>query len=312
MKPTRLLAVTMVLALGACGGELGGSAEGSTSIPTEPTTTGSNEGGFGAPSQMPGEFDFGPGKPVNGELRLAENGCWYADISGQERLVVLPVGFQQSPETGEELIDSTGAAFRDGDRFDAIGSMVPGDLVPGGADGKWGDYMAFCHPSMAELAIFDSLVHEFDPNSLSEVELAEFVKNAEFTQHWKCGRGWATSTSDQRVGLIIYEAEPWGADGVNEISLPNTGWNASILVGKNLFSEHCNDAIEMWIALPTIAQQWPLSAGRVVITDPMPGPDEDPAHVRALLEGGEIETVDGRIQLPRLDLDNESFNFFAG
>ncbi len=312
MRSTRLLVVTVLLALGACGGELSGSAEGSTSIPTEPTTTESNEGGFGAPSQMPGEFDFGPGRPVNGELRLADSGCWYADISGQERLVVLPVGFEQSPETAAELIDSTGTTFGDGDRFDAVGSMVPGDLVPGGADGKWGNYVVFCQPDIVELAVFDSFAHEYDPTSLSEVELAEMVENAEFTEHWKCGRGWATSTSDQRVGLIIYEAEPWSAEGVDEISLPDTAWNALILVGKNLFSEHCNDAIEMWIALPTIAQQWPLSGGKVVVTDTMPGPDDEPAYVRAVLEGGEIETESGMIQLPRIDLDNESFNFFAG
>ncbi len=44
----------------------------------------------------------------------------------------------------------------------------------------------------------------------------------------------------------------------------------------------------------------------------MPGPDDEPAYVRAVLEGGEIETESGMIQLPRIDLDNESFNFFAG
>lgn len=312
MRPTRLLVVTVVLALGACGGELSGQAGRSTSIPTELTTTEINEGGSGAPSQAPGEFDFGPGRPVTGELRIADNGCWYADISGEERLVVLPVGFEQSPETGAELIDSTGTTFRDGDRFDAVGSMVPGDLVPGGADGKWGNYMAFCEPEMVELAVFDSFAHEFDPTSLSQAELADMVQNGVFTERWECGRGWATSTSDQRVGLIIYETEPWSADGLDEISLPDTGWEASILVGKNLFSEHCNDAIEMWIALPTIAQQWPLSGGKVVVTDPVPGPDEGPAHVRAVLEGGEIETGSGTIQLPRIDLVNESFNFFAG
>lgn len=312
MRPTRLLAVTMVLALGACGVEPSGPAEGSTSIPTEPTTTEDNTGGFGAPSQAPGEFDFGPGKPVNGELLLAENGCWYADISGQERLVVLPVGFEQNPEAGDELLDSSGTVFRGGDRFDAVGSMVPEAVIPGGADGKWGNYMAFCQPDMPELAVFDSFTHEFDPTSLSEAELAEMVKNAEFTEHWGCGRGWATSTSDQRVGLVIYEGDPWSADGIDEISLLDTGWNGAVIVGKNLFSEHCNDAIEMWIALPTMAQQWPLSGGKVVVTDPMPGPDGDPAHVRAVLEGGRIETESGTIQLPRIDLDNRSFNFFAG
>lgn len=303
----------LAVGLAACGmGEGTTSTNPSTTTSTSPTTSESNEGGFGAPSQTPGEFDVSAVKPVEGSLRLAENGCWYANLYDSERLVVLPTGFELNPETGGELIDEQGVTYRDGDRFDAAGSIVHGPGIPGGQDGKWGNYMSFCQPEFDELAVFSSFTKEFDPTSLSNVEMIELLENAVFTEHFPCGRGWATSTADQRVGLVIYEATSDEAVRSDRIVLPDPDWSASILIGKNLFSEHCNDAIEGWIALPTIAAQWPVAGGTITVADPIPGYEDDPARVRAALEGGRVDTGFGVITLPRVDLDNTGFNFFAG
>lgn len=313
MRATRLLAVSMVVTIVACGGGPDGSpTDQSTTLSTAPTTTVSNEGGFGAPSQVSGEFDLGLVKPVVGTLRLAGNGCWYAEVNGNERLVVLPEGFELNPEEGGELIDPAGTTYRDGDRFDAVGSIVPGGLIPGGDDGKWGNYMAFCQPRLDELIVFDSLNEEFDPSNLSGEEVSELIRQARFTEDWACGRGWATSTSDQTVGLVIYDSSGEGTDATDQIVLPDSGWHASVLFGKNLFAEHCNDAIEDWVALPDIIMQWPLVAGTITVADPIPGPEDAPAGVRAVLDGGQVETESGLVSLPRTELDNRSFNFFAG
>lgn len=276
------------------------------------TACGANEGGFGAPAQDSGEFEFDfPGKPVAGTLLLAPNGCWYADMNGTERLVVLPPGFRQSARSGAELVDDGGEIFKHGDRFDAVGYIVWSADVPGGADGKWGNYMSLCQPEVDQLAVFTSLDHEFDPTTLSTKELSEMLSTADFTEHFPCGRGWATSTADQRVGLVLYEAEP--ADvSTGPIDLPHPDWNASVLIGKNLFSEHCNDAIEEWIALPTIAAQWPLASGTITIADAIPSRDEGSARVRATLAGARADTGAGLVPLPAVELDNPSFNFFAG
>lgn len=273
---------------------------------------GANEGGFGAPAQESGEFGFDfPGKPVVGTLLLAPNGCWYADMNGTERLVVLPPGFRQSARNGAELVNEGGDVFRHGDRFDAVGYIVWAVDVPGGADGKWGNYMSFCQPEVDQLAVFTSLDHEFDPTTLSTTEQSEMLSTAVFTEHFSCGRGWATSTADQRVGVVVYEAEP--ADVLTgRIDLPHRNWNASVLIGKNLFSEHCNDAIEEWIALPTIAAQWPLASGTITISDPIPSLEDAPARVRAALHGGRADTGAGLVPFPAVELDNPSFNFFAG
>lgn len=306
MRATRLLAVSILVAVTACGGGPGAA-------PTDQSTTSStqsNEGGFGAPSQAPGEFDLGPGTPVVGTLRLADNGCWYAVLNGTERLALLPVGFELSPETSEELIDQMGTVYRDGDRFDGTGSMLRGDLIP--TDGKWGNYMAFCQPTLDEMFIFDSLVEEFDPTSLTAAEVAELLQNAEFTEHWNCGRGWGTSTLDQRIGLVIYESSVEAAIVTDRIDLPDPEWRASVRFGKNLFAENCNDAIEDWVVLPDLTTEWPLVAGVVTVLDPIPGVEEGPAEVRAVLEGAQIETESGLVSFSNIELDNRSFNFFAG
>lgn len=312
MRAAKSLAV-MAMVLAACGANEGvGSTSPSTTALPVPTTSEPNEGGFGAPVQAPDEFNVTPGKPVVGTLRLAEKGCWYADLNGRERLVVLPSGFEQNQANGGELIDSEGVVYRDGDTFDAVGAIVYAAEIPGGDDGKWGDYMAFCQPELDELAVFTSLAKEFDPSSLSLSQMSEMVENAVFSEHFACGRGWATSTADQRVGLVVYEADSGQAPPSDRIELPDSDWNASVLIGKNLFSEHCNDAIEDWIALPTIAVQWPLNAGTITISDPVPHYEDEPARVRAALEGGQVDTGSGSIALPRVELDNTGFNFFAG
>lgn len=313
MRATRLLAVSMVVTLVACGGGPGASpTDQSTTSSAAPTTTESNEGGFGAPSQVSGEFDLGLVKPVVGTLLLAEHGCWYAKVNGFERLVVLPEGFELNPEAGGELIDQTGTVYRDGDRFDAVGSTLPRGLIPGGEDGKWGNYIAFCQPRLNELIVFDSLVDEFDPTSLTGEEVTDLVRQARFTEHWDCGRGWATSTSDQTVGLVIYESSTERTDTSDQIVFPDPDWQTSVRFGKNLFAEHCNDAIEDWVVLPDITIQWPLIEGIVTVTDPIPGLEDAPALVRAVFDGGQIETESGLVSLPRIELNNRSFNFFAG
>ena len=303
-----LLVLTLVLA--ACGTDPGAAPSDPTT--TEVPTTQGNEGGFGAPSQSPGEFQLGTGKPVMGTLNLEENGCWYAEINGTERLAVFPPGFEQSPEDGGELIDVEGAVYGDGDRFDASGSVLRGTEIPRRDGGRWDNYMNFCQPDLDELIVFDSLVHEFDPTALTTDELIVMLEEATWTEHHQCGRGWATSTADQRVGLVVYESTSQANEIGAEIVLPHPEWNASVLIGKNLFSEHCNDAIEEWISLPTIAARWPLTAGTITIFDEVPGPDENPALVRASLEGGRVDTGGALVALPAIDLDNPSFNFFAG
>lgn len=311
MRATSALAA-LTLILGACGANEGVSSRNPSTTPTSVSTTAGNLGGFGAPSQTPGEFAFGPGKPVVGAIQLADNGCWYANLNEIPRLAVFPIGFDLNPDTGSELVDDAGVVFQDGDPFDGLASMIRGDEIPGGEDGKWGNYVAFCQPERDEMVVFDSLVHEFDPTALNANDLAEMLEAAIWTEHFACGRGWATSTADQRVGLVIYEAQPASSVTNNQIVLPDPDWNASILIGKNLFAEHCNDAVEDWVSVPTIAFQWPLSAGVITIVDQVPDPDDGPAQVRASLEGGQVDTGAGTIALPKIELDNRSYNFFAG
>lgn len=315
-----LVSSFMFMALVACGVRSDQPASEPSTTSTAPMTTASNEGGFGAPSRSPGEFDVGPRKPVVGTLRLADGGCWYAEINGVTRLAVFPVGFELNPESGATLVGQEGAVYHDGDDFDGVASMVfegvvsprAETLIPGGEDGRWGNYMAFCQPRHNELVVFDSLVPEYHPAALDSDEVVALLEQAKFIEHWNCGRGWAVSTSDQRIGLVVFEATAEAGLAADRLELPDPGWRAEVLIGKNLFSENCNDAIEDWVALPSVTTRWPLIAGTVTVADPVPDPNDDPARVRAVLEDGQIETELGRVSLPSIDLDNRSFNFFAG
>ena len=83
-------------------------------------------------------------------------------------------------------------------------------------------------------------------------------------------------------------------------------------MGKHLFVNHCDDVFEQWEPLPVIAGRWQLAGGTLEILDNLPQ-DSTSAPVRATLVDGSVATDDGTtISLPRVDLENTAFNFFAG
>jgi hypothetical protein len=114
------------------------------------------------------------------------------------------------------------------------------------------------------------------------------------------------------VGLLIYATGDGSTGTGPRIDLPDEDWEARVVVGTHLFAEHCNDAIEPWVAVPSIAASWAVVGGRLDIGDPLPGPSDPPAAVRAVLDGGEVDTGSGRIALPTIELINTAFNAFAG
>ncbi len=225
---------------------------------------------------------------------------------------MFPVGFVQSQIDGSGLVDPEGVIYRSGDGFDAVGFVIPGRSVPGGVDGKWGNYLSFCQSESDEVVVLNSIAGAFDPASLTEEELERLVGESSFTEHWPCGRGWAVSAADQRVAIVIYQNsdEPSGTTEV--IELPDVGWNAEVLIGKQLFSEHCNDAIEPWVASPTVSARWPLTSGTVILLDALPDSGAPPAPVRAILDEAVVDTGTTSIELPSIDLNNTAFNLFAG
>lgn len=159
---TMLMVAALVTSCGTDAGPTGSIGQSGPTSESKPTTD--NLGGFGAPSQTPGEF-AGPNPTyhLTGTLRLADNGCWYVEVNGIERLVVLPVGYELDAVDSAVLRDPDQRAFRHGDPVDGSARFVLEAQLPGGADGKWGNYVDFCGPELREVAVFDDLAPASDP-----------------------------------------------------------------------------------------------------------------------------------------------------
>ena len=277
---------------------------------SEPATD--NSGGFGAPSQAAGEFAGAiTTYPVTGSLRLADNGCWYVEINDIERLVALPVGYELDAVDSAVLRGPDQRAFRHGDPVDGSARFFREAQLPGGVDGKWSNYVDFCGPELREVAVFDDLAPAFDPAELTVGDFVDIVEAAEFDQQWPCGRGWATSTPDQRVGLLIYQIDDQQPTPGDLVELPNPGWTAELVIGKHLFANHCNDAIEEWMPQPARVAQFAV-AGAVILHDAAPDVTDPPAAVTATLAAASIDIDGRRISLPDIELRNERYNAFAG
>lgn len=310
-------AALIALLVAACG-----DADTAAPVPSAATTTTTSSppvideddlGELPAPIQSEGEFALDRQAPlVTGRLELAADGCWTVVINGTERLVVFPNGFSTRDDDATLIFGSDGTPFTPGMDVDGAAHLLHESMLPGGSDGRWGNYVALCAPSLAELAVFDRVEPAFDPTTLTPSRIEQLARSAVFTEAWPCGRGWATSTADQRVGLMIYQADDRRPEPGQAIELPHAGWTAEIIVGKHQFVQHCDDAIEEWEPQPVTVARWALQGGTIEILDPVPASDEPPAEVHATLTNAWVQLDAGRLQLPDLDLVNTAFNLFAG
>jgi hypothetical protein len=113
-----------------------------------------SEGGFGLPQQLVGETYPGTRRELIGELRVAGDGCAYLEIDGVERLAVWPGGSELSRPV--RLADAT--ELEHGDAVRVTAAIVPTDLLPGGAEGYWGNLTAFCAGDVAEVIVIDAVI----------------------------------------------------------------------------------------------------------------------------------------------------------
>ena len=166
-------------------------------------------------------------------------------------------------------------------------------------------------PAINEIAVLDDVKAAYDPTTLTSLDFVDLISNAEFTEAWPCGRGWATSTTDQRVGIVIYQIDDTQPVPGASLVLPDPGWTSEILVGKYLFTNHCNDAIEEWMPTQIVAGRFALN-GTISIHDAVPANADPPGSVSATLSQGAVDVDGNVVSLPTLTLQNVSYNAFAG
>ena len=164
---------------------------------TAPPDQGS-EGGFGAPAAAPGEFEGGYPIAITGVATLGNTGCWYLGGEGTRSLLIAPEGTALH-RSGSALVTSTGEVISDGDRVDAQGWFESPAELPGGPDGKWANYVAFCDPPV-DAVITTSLGPAFDPATGDPAAYAAELSErgaALFDTHYGCGYGF---TAGDRAG----------------------------------------------------------------------------------------------------------------
>lgn len=285
-----------------------------TPIETTSSTSGTeprNEGGFGEPAQYPGEFLASRAVALTGTVRVLDNGCFMLEFDREQRVVAFPEGFVTDPADPTAVITTDGSTIVDGTSIDATGRNLPVDMITGGRDSRWGNELGYCDPGAIDLMVLDTATLAFDPTSLTTDQLVGLLTDSEFTETWPCGYGFATSTADQHVGLVIYAlGEP---SGPGTVMLPDAAWGAQVTLGKNLFSQNCDDVAEFWEPEAIIAASWPLTAGSFVLGTPAdPTTGCGTGMVTTTLIGAIVDTPSGPIPLDDLGLTNAAWGCFAG
>lgn len=294
-----------------CGGDAPTAAGGpeSASSTSEPTLPESNEGGFGAPAAAPGEFDELAGITMTGTADLGPDGCWYLSGNGESALLVAPAGTSLG-EDGTSIVTLDGLAIEDGVQLDVIGGLVALEDLPGGADGRWGNYTAFCAPLYGYAAVADSVAIAFDEADVDPGVLADQLDASLFDTDYDCGYGFATGDRDGRWALHIDVTTPTPPTA-GTVTLPDERFTVFVTAGAHLFANHCDDVMEWFEPTRTPAATWEVTAGSFVY--PETSDDicaSDPATTT--LVGATVDTPSGPVVLDAIDITNTAFGCFAG
>ena len=294
MRRFAVLAVLVALVVAACGSETLPADADSTTLPPEGSELPTRRGGE--------EYRYNP-TILSGVLTAGE--CWTLDLGDGPRPVIFPVGFAAA---ADGVADPASEVLRAGTGVDGMGGIVTLTELPARDDASL-DPVIGCVPEAREAIVFENLAPAFDPAVLTTEQWLELLTAAEFTESWGCGIGFAVSTADQHVALVIHANDFDALDAT--VTLPHEAWTAQVLVGKQLMAQWCDDAVEPWEPSATVSAQWPLTAG-VLDFGAVPQAECIGGPEAATLSGIRVETPEGEVELADLDLVNDAFGCFAG
>jgi hypothetical protein len=129
-----------------------------------------------------------------------------------------------------------------------------------------------------------------------------------------CGYGFWLGSPDGQVAVRFAAANELAAGGSlpQEATLPDAAWDATVIIGDDLYANWCDDVLEPGEPQPAVEEQWPITAGTITLHDPAPTafcPDE----ARATVTGLEATRGDGTtLQLGDRELSNDTWGCFAG
>jgi hypothetical protein len=311
----RLVTVVLIVGLAAACGPDRVIAEGPAGAPDEPD-------GIDAPAPVPGdlglpvagvdEFDFTATMPMVGTLIAGDTGCWRLQNAWDGALFVLPPGTAPGG-SDTELITADGELLRAGQAVDVSAAMVGTDALPGGPDGGWATHVDRCAPD-SQAIVVGQVLRATEPamDATDEQGLIERLAATTFDTHWPCGYGFAVSDVDQLVGLYVQPTSP-GPPAAGTVTLPDERFEVTVVIGRHLFANHCDDVLEWFEPEPQPSVTWPVTAGGF---DYRPGEDTGmctgTGPVAARLTDAVVTTPSMALELPPIDLRNDAFGCFAG
>jgi hypothetical protein len=283
----------------------------SAPVTTEPVTTEpSNEGGFGAPAAAAGEFGQLPGVAMVGNAELADNGCWYLSGNGETALLVAPTGTQLGDD-GVTLVTADGIVIADGSPIETRGGLVAFTDLPGGPDGKWGNYATFCAPTYEVVVVADTLTLAYDPAGADLAALAAELDSSVFDTDYGCGFGFATGDADGKWALHV-DIRTDSPPAAGLVDLPDERFQVTVTAGANLFSNHCDDVMEWFEPSPSEAAVWDVTAGQFTYPETSAEWCAGGPPVTITLTDASVDTPAGLVLLDPIEITNTSFGCFAG
>jgi hypothetical protein len=153
---------------------------------------------------------------------------------------------------------------------------------------------------------------ETDPAST----VPELPDLAGLTVAWECGHGFWLGNADQTVAIRFQANDAAGlTNGAVPAltTLPDTGenWSVTLTLGKDLYANWCDDAIEEGEPEPVIEETWDIAAGTIEVVSVPRANECGPATAwaRDLVAAAD----DGRtVEIGDLLLTNPAWGCFAG
>jgi hypothetical protein len=133
------------------------------------------------------------------------------------------------------------------------------------------------------------------------------------TESWGCGNGWAVSTADQTVGLLVMPSAGDGDLPASAAVAPGGPWTVELRFGRDLFANWCDDVVEPDEPEPAVDRTFTGVAGTLAFVGAVPAERFDcPQEVE--VEATDLVVADGdtTIELGSGRLVNTSWGCFAG
>jgi hypothetical protein len=129
-----------------------------------------------------------------------------------------------------------------------------------------------------------------------------------------CGYGFWLGSPDQAVAVRFAADNESVTEGElpQQTTLPDDAWDATVLIGEDLYANWCDDVLEPGEPEPAVNERWPITAGTITLLAPAPA-DVCPHEARATATGLEATRPDGAtVELGGRELVNDGWGCFAG